>query len=171
MFRVNSPEATKFDRTLWSTVLYATAVLPTEETLARSAAPVDPPQPDLPILSSARQEARHQSHNCLHLCLSRTLRVISFSLILWQVPRVSTIDFITISSVSLSRLPNKEKERPPEPLLEVARPLGAHQHLYGSNPTAVRPRQGRAHNPVTLSSPGLLGRGRWGRICQVPFHH
>lgn len=81
MFRVNSLEATDFDRTLRSTVLYSTAILPTEETLTRSA-PVDPSQLDPPILSSARQETRHLSHNCLHLCLPKTLRVISSSLIL-----------------------------------------------------------------------------------------
>lgn len=47
------------------------------------------------------------------------------------------IDFITISSVSLSFLPNKEKERSPEPPLGVVRPLGVLRHLYGSNLTAV----------------------------------
>lgn len=45
MFRANSLEVSDFDRTLGSTVLYSTAVQPTEETLT-SSAPVDPPQPD-----------------------------------------------------------------------------------------------------------------------------
>lgn len=57
------------------------------------------------------------------------------------------IDFITISSVSLSFLPNKEKERSPEPLLGVGRPRGVLRHLYGSNLTAVETKAGQLTQP------------------------
>lgn len=67
------------------------------------------------------------------------------------------IDFMTISSVSLSFLPNKEKERSPKPLLEVARPLGAHQHLYGSNLTAVETKAGQRTQPYGPELPRFAG--------------
>lgn len=65
------------------------------------------------------------------------------------------IAFIAISSVSLSFLPNKEKESSPEPLLEVGRPLGVHWHLYGSNLTAVETKLGQLTQPQGPELPGF----------------
>lgn len=70
------------------------------------------------------------------------------------------IDFITISSVSLSFLPNKEKERSLKPLLKVTRTLGVHQHLHGSNLTAVETKAGQLTQP---QGPELLGSLGWVR--------